>query len=237
MKSLKKYIAEGFGTMMLVILGCGVAMIPNAGLVGTAIAFGAGLFVIIAVIGPISGAHVNPAVSLGMAMNKKITWIEFAFYVLAQFIGGILGALLLYGIYKAVGSDLLMNYAGAVNSSATVGIGGAIAVEVILTTIFVLVVLASTSKKGQGNLAPLFIGIGLLVVHLLGIGLTGTSVNPARSFGVAMMQAIDGNLAGLKDYWIFLIAPLAGGAIAGSISYLFIDKEEKPVVEETEIKE
>ena len=218
---LKKAIAELIGTFVLVFVACGVAALTGGSLVATALSFGLVIVAMAYSIGRVSGCHINPAVSLGCALAKRITWTEFGVYVCSQFVGGILGGIAIFGIAKMANLNLLgdaSNYAvNFANEGLTAGtIIAALLTEIILTCIFVYVILNVTDEKsGSGKKAGVLIGFTLTLVHLVGINLTGTSVNPARSFGTAVATAIfNGELEALKQYWMFLVAPLAGGALA-----------------------
>ena len=212
MKDFKKYLAEFVGTFVLVFVACGVAGQTGGSLAVTSAAFGLVIVAMAYSIGNISGCHINPAVSIAMLCAKKMTMKDFIGYVVAQFLGAIAGAAVLNAVVKDVtklGTNALYN-------------GDALAsfiIEAILTCIFVLAILGVTSKKEFGGAAGLVIGGALTLVHLLGINFTGTSVNPARSFGPAL---IAGNLG---DIWVFLLAPLVGGILAAVI-YGFLAKED-----------
>jgi aquaporin Z len=249
MSLLKKGVAECIGTFVLVVFGCGIAIAssnwaPNEFLVATALAFGLSIVAMAYSIGNISGCHVNPAVSLGVFIYNKITHKdgfgvkELGVYVLAQFIGAILGALLLEAIFSQAGIDKLALGSDAVNT-AVLGTGAkglwlGFLAEVVLTFAFVLAILGVTSKDGYSGQAGLVIGLVLTLVHLLGIKLTGTSVNPARSFGPALIALMNGYTEGMQEIWIFLIAPLVGAALAAvCYGYLTVDKEAK---KEAEVK-
>ncbi len=218
MKDLKKYLAEFLGTFVLVFVACGVAgqictqENGTAGLIGTALAFGLVIVAMAYSIGNVSGCHINPAVSIAMLVSKKMSLKDFCGYVVAQFLGAIAGAAVLNAVVKD-GTKLGCN--ALYNGSA----GVSFVIEAVLTCIFVLAILGVTSKKENGSVAGLVIGGALTLVHLLGISFTGTSVNPARSFGPAL---IAGNLG---DIWVFLLAPLCGGIIAALI-YSFLAKED-----------
>jgi len=236
-KDLKKYLAEFIGTAVLVFAGCGTAVFTNVNIVATALAFGLAVVAMAYTIGPISGCHINPAVSLGALISRKISLKIFCFYVLAQMFGGILGGALLFGLVKLVGFDSVghMGANGFVDLSETFGIttGTAAAVistiltEIILTFIFIFTIIGVTSKKDNKLMAGLEIGLCLVLVHLVGIGLTGTSVNPARSFGVAIFGGIDA----LKEVWVFLVAPLIGAALAGVAGYFMFKNEDDTIVQ------
>ncbi len=228
----RKLAAEALGTALLVIIGVGVATLSfgfrltglsvSAGIVATALAFGLVLLALAYTLGPISGANVNPAVTMGFVLSGRMSLREAAGYWGAQFVGGIVGALVLWGIFSSspvysrsvVG--LGANGWGPHVSMVGIGLGGAFAVEVLLTYIFVTIVLVATSRVGSPGFAGLAIGIALTVVHLIGIPLTGTSVNPARSLGPALIL---GHKA-LAQVWLFIVAPLLGGALA-ALSYRY----------------
>ncbi len=222
---LKKCFAEFLGTAVLVTFGCGVAATNGlgAGYVGIALAFG---FVIVAMaysVGNVSGCHVNPAVSLAMLINGKLTPAEFAGYVISQFLGAIAGGFILYGMFT--GSTFLAQNGMGTNgygelSAVHISAGGAFITEIVLTFVFVFAICGVTSKAEFGNAAGLVIGLSLTLVHLLGLPLTGTSVNPARSFGAALVSAIFGcanGSAALGQVWLFIVAPLIGGACAAIV--------------------
>lgn len=209
MKSFKKYLAEFIGTFVLVTLACGTAAAvdcqtdtANAAYLLTALAFGLVIVAMAYSIGNISGCHINPAVSLAMLISKKMTIIDFIGYVVAQFAGATAGAAVLriiLGADSSLGANSIYN---------VTEIGVSFTVEAILTFVFVLAILGVTSKKEFSGVAGIVIGLSLTLVHIFGIHFTGTSVNPARSFGPAILS---GNTEGL---WIFLLAPLVGGALA-----------------------
>ena len=221
---LKKMIAECIGTFVLVFVACGVAMATGGTLVGTALAFGLVIVAMAYSIGRISGCHINPAVSLALFIRKKISFEEFCGYVIAQVVGGFIGALAIFGIFKMAGVVLpgdACNYiVGWNGTDITVGgTFGAIIAEVILTFIFVYVILNATDEEaGNSKIAGLIIGLTLTLVHLVGITLTGTSVNPARSIATAFGALIyNGDASALAQVWIFIVAPLAGGALAALV--------------------
>ena len=222
---MKKYIAECVGTFVLTFLGCGTAMFLGcgepAGVVGTAIAFGLAVVAMAYTIGEISGCHINPAITLGVALSGRMSWKDAFGYWIGQVIGGIIAGALLLLVANVVGKDLT----GALGSNGVAnagGVGGAFLVEVIATFIFVLVVLGTTDAKfGAGKPAGLAIGLTLILIHLVCINLTGTSVNPARSIGPALFA---GGQA-LKDVWVFICAPLVGGALAACVWPLLVPKE------------
>jgi aquaporin Z len=228
---MRKCAAELLGTALLVFAGVGVATlmfgfkfdggIVAAGMVATALAFGLVLLALVYVLGPISGCHVNPAVTMGAWLSGRLPLTEAIGYWTAQLTGGILGALLLWGMlgsapaYSTSRTGLGANGWGAL-SDIHIGMGGAFLAEVILTAVFVFVVLGITSKFGNAATAGVAIGLSLTVVHLIGIPITGTSVNPARSLGPAL---IVGGSA-LNQVWLFIVAPLVGAVAAAALHWL-----------------
>ena len=222
---MKKYLAECIGTMTLVVLGCGTAMlvgcdaVNGGGYILTALAFGLTIVAMAYSIGNISGCHINPAVSLAMVIRGDLSVKDFIGYVIAQCAGALIGAALLSLIFKLGGvSDMT----GGLGSNGLSGVGGSaiagLLVEIVLTYIFVTAILGVTSKKANhGSFAGLVIGLTLVVVHILGIGLTGTSVNPARSFGPALVAAISGNGEPMAALWVFIVGPMIGSALAACV--------------------
>jgi aquaporin Z len=218
MDNIKKYAAEFLGTAMLVIFGCGSACTNGFGIgyVGIALAFGLIIVAMAYSFGNISGCHVNPAVSIGMLINGKIKPVDFVGYILAQFLGGIVGAGILNfmtsGLTNADGTSLGLGTNGYGTLSAMgISLAQAIVVEIILTFMFVFAVLGVTSRREYSSTAGLVIGLSLTVVHLLGLPFTGTSVNPARSFGPALIVGGEA----FKQVWVFIVAPVIGAIIAG----------------------
>lgn len=212
---MRKYIAECIGTFVLTLLGCGTAVFLGcgtpAGVVGTAFAFGLSVIAMAYTIGGISGCHINPAITLGVALAGRMSWKDACGYWIGQVIGGLLAGAVLLLLVSVVAAPDLTGGLGSNGVANAGGAGGAFLVEVIATFIFVLVVLGTTdSKVGAGNFAGLAIGLTLVLVHLVCINLTGTSVNPARSIGPAVFA---GGTA-LKDLWVFIVAPLIGGALS-----------------------
>ncbi len=222
---MKKYIAELIGTMVLVILGCGTAMLVGCdaanggGYILTALAFGLTIVAMAYSIGNISGCHINPAVSLGVLLTGGMDVKDFVGYVISQCIGALAGAAILAAIF---GLGNVTDMTGGFGSNGLTGVNGSVVagllVEIVLTFIFVTAILGVTSKKANhGSFGGLVIGLTLVVVHILGIGLTGTSVNPARSFGPALVAAINGNTAPIGSLWVFIVGPLAGAALAAVV--------------------
>ena len=225
----KRAIAEFFGTFVLVFVACGVAALTGGDVVATSLAFGLSIVAMAYSVGRVSGCHVNPAVSLGCLVTKRMNLSEFFVYVISQIIGGLLGAVLVFGIFDmgALPVGDACNYAvgGTMNAG---GIIGALLTEIVLTCIFVYTILNVTDEKaGHGKIAGIVIGLTLALVHLVGIKLTGTSVNPARSIATAFAKLIyGGSAAALAQVWMFIVAPLLGGA-AAALLYKLINAEEK----------
>lgn len=209
---IKKFFAELIGTAILVLMGCGSAALlgveATGGHLAVAFAFGLAIVATAYVIGNVSGCHINPAVSLAMLLDKRITGLEFIVYVIAQIAGAIIGAaILMYIVSTGVGDAT-----GALGSNGfgSVGMAGAIVVEILLTFIFVFAVLGVTADPDKGSVAGIVIGLTLAFVHIVGIPLTGTSVNPARSIGPALLAGGEA----LSQLWVFIVAPLIGAVIA-----------------------
>ena len=228
---MKKYIAECIGTMTLVVLGCGTAMLvgcdaaSGGGYILTALAFGLSIVAMAYSIGNISGCHINPAVSLGVylrgGMNKK----DLGGYVIAQCVGALIGSALLAIIFRL---GHVTDMTGGLGANGLAGVGGSVfaglLVEIVLTFIFVICILGVTSKRaGHGSFGGLVIGLTLTGVHILGIGLTGTSVNPARSIGPAIIAAVTGNAAPLVSLWVFIVGPILGATLAATC-YKYLEK-------------
>lgn len=216
---LKKLLAEFLGTATLVLFGCGSAVLAGfdiVGQLGIAFAFGLTIVAMAYGIGPVSGCHVNPAVSLGAYLAGRMGVNEMVQYWVAQFLGALVGAGILYVIAMGKpGYDLVANGLGQ-NGFGDAYLGGysmtaALTFEIVATFIFVTVILGSTQSKAPSAFAGLAIGLTLTVIHIVGIQVTGVSVNPARSFGPAVF--VQG--AALQQLWLFILAPLIGAAVAG----------------------
>ena len=226
---MKKYICEFIGTAVLVLFGCGSAAIAGStlGTLGIALAFGLSIVAMAYVIGNISGCHINPAVSLAMLINKKISLKEFGFYVLSQVLGAIFGIGLLFLIINLSGLNIDVTGLGANGfgegvSAVGLNMLGAIIVEIVLTFVFIYTILGVTSDEKYASVAGIVIGLTLAFVHIMGIPLTGTSVNPARSLAPAIFL---GGTA-LKQVWVFIVAPFIGSTLA-AFTFKFLNKEEK----------
>lgn len=230
---MKKYIAEFIGTAVLVVFGCGSAVAANTLVAGNgaeiplalstlliAFAFGLSIVAMAYSIGNVSGCHINPAVSFGLLVAGKMTVKDFIGYLVAQFLGGIAGAGLLVAFF---GSNESLGQNGYAEASALgTSMPVAFLVEVVLTFVFVLLILGVTSKTENASVAGLVIGFTLTLIHILGIPFTGTSVNPARSFGPALLA---GGTA-LAQVWLFIVAPLVGGGIAALVHRYVLAAEE-----------
>lgn len=219
----RKLAAEVLGTFVLVLFGCGAAMASGADIAATSLAFGISVLVMAFAVGHISGGHFNPAVSVGAGVAGRIAWIDVAFYIVAQLVGAILAGLVLFTVWKGTDgfdSDGGMATNGWGDQSATdIALWAALLIEVIGTAVFLWVILAATDKRNKAiaSSAPFAIGFALTGLHMVMIPLTGTSVNPARSIGVAIFGGTDA----ITQVWAFIVAPLVGAAIAG-ITYAFI---------------
>ena len=216
---MKKYISELIGTMVLVLFGCGSAAIAGStlGTLGIAMAFGLSIVAMAYVIGDISGCHINPAVSIGMWIDNRLNSKDLIMYIIFQCIGAVIGIALLAAMINSAPSlggylttGLGQNGFGSA-SSVGLNVVGAILVEIILTFVFVFTVLGVTKKVENGAVAGIVIGLTLAFVHIMGIPLTGTSVNPARSLAPALFM---GGQA-LQQVWVFILAPIVGAVIAG----------------------
>ena len=236
----RKLVAEAIGTAVLVFVGVGVATLSfgfkfaggsvSSGVVATALAFGIVLLGLAYVLGPISGCHVNPAVTLGFVVSGRMELGQAVGYWIAQFVGGMVGALGLWAVFSSSQTYSRSAIGLGANgwghaSMIHIGLSGAFAAETVLTAVFVLVVLVATSRVGAPGFAGLAIGLALAAVHLLGISLTGTSVNPARSLGPAIVV---GGTA-LSQVWLFIVAPLAGGVSAAVLYRYFVPPGETDV--------
>lgn len=233
MKTSSKFMAEMLGTFLLVFGGCGTAIFAGAsvGFLGVALAFGLTVLAMVYAIGPISGAHLNPAVSFGLYFNHRISMRDMLWYWLAQVVGGVIAASILYvisinsgvtiGTFAAngYGTDFFHNAPNYLHTNTL----GAFLIEAILTFIFLIVILGSTDKNAPKGFAGIAIGLTLTLIHLISIPLTNTSVNPARSISQALFSD---NVLALPQLWLFIIAPLIGAALAG-ILYKYISQNKE----------
>ena len=222
MKAFKKYVAEFLGTFVLVLFACGTATVAgcatndkNVAYFITALAFGLVIVAMAYSIGNISGCHINPAVSIAMLLTGKMSFGDFIGYIIAQFAGATAGAAVLMAL---VGKENGLGQNGLYEGNVSLSL----VIELILTFVFVYVILGVTSKKEYSNVAGIVIGLTLTLVHIFGIHFTGTSVNPARSFGPAIFMGGEA----LSNYWVFCLAPLVGGILA-AVCFKLLHSEEK----------
>lgn len=231
----RKLAAEFFGTFWLVFGGCGSAVLAagfpqlGIGFVGVSFAFGLTVLTMAFAVGGISGGHFNPAVSLGLAMSNRFEWRELIPYWVAQVVGGLLGAGILY--YIASGAPNFTPGGFASNgygdlSPGKFSMGAAFVTEVVLTAAFLIVILGSTSKAAPTGFAPIAIGLGLTLIHLISIPVTNTSVNPARSTAAAFFA----QTGAMSQLWLFWLAPLIGAAVGALIWRLVLSPGESPAL-------
>ncbi len=222
---MKKYLAEFIGTFTLVLLGCGAAVVAGEyiGVLGIAFAFGLAIVAMAYSVGNISGCHINPAVSLAFLLAKRMGGKDCALYVVSQCLGAIAGAFVLLVMMKGLLAGYDVSNLGLGQNGygegygAGFGLKAAVIFELVATFIFAFVILESTKERAPKGFAGLAIGLTLVVIHIVGIKITGTSVNPARSIGPALFV---GGLA-LKQLWVFIVCPLVAGAVAGLTSKIF----------------
>lgn len=228
MNYMKKYSAELIGTMALVLIGCGSAVIAGKfiGFTGISFAFGLTVLAMVYAIGSISGCHINPAITIAMLVAGKIKGKDAIFYIIAQCIGGIIGAGILWAIasgitgFSLASTGLGQNGFGA-HSPAGYSLAACFIAEVVLTALFLFVIFGSTHDKAPKGFAGISIGFTLVLIHLIGIPITGTSVNPARSLGPAVFVGGDA----LAQLWLFIVAPIIGGIISALIWKYIFDKQ------------
>lgn len=228
---MNKMLAESFGTFWLVLGGCGSAVLAAAfpdvgiGLLGVSLAFGLTVLTMAYAIGHISGCHLNPAVSIGLWAAGRFPTSQLLGYIVAQVIGGVLGAAVLYLIASGkVGFDASAGFASngfGAHSPGGYSLTSALVAEIVMTMMFLLVILGATDKRAPAGMAPIAIGLCLTLIHLITIPVTNTSVNPARSTAVAIFQ---GDWA-LSQLWLFWLAPIVG-AVLGAMAYKLISKED-----------
>lgn len=230
--SSKKYAAEALGTFALVVFGCGAAAIAGVstvgpsglGLLGISLAFGLAVVAMAYTIGPISGCHINPAISVAMTVAGKLSVKDLIGYVIAQCIGAILGAGVLYVIASGQFGFEMGDWALGSNGWGEGYLGNfdmksAFITEVVFTFLFLMVIFGTTAKDASPQMAGLAIGISLALIHFVAIPITGTSVNPARSLGPALFA---GGVA-LQQLWLFIVAPIAGGILAALTRKIFVN--------------
>ncbi len=225
---LKKLSAEFLGTAWLVLGGCGSAVLAagfpelGIGFVGVALAFGLTVLTMAYAIGHISGCHLNPAVTLGLWSAGKVPGTDVFPYIIAQVIGGIAGAAILAAIATGKADFNLVQSGFAANGFGEHSPGGyslqaALICEVVLTFFFLMIILGATDGRAPAGFAPIAIGLGLTLIHLISIPVTNTSVNPARSTSQALFLALNGGGWAIQQLWVFWVAPIAGGVLAGLV--------------------
>ncbi|MEQ1768690.1 MAG: aquaporin Z [Devosia sp.] len=229
----RKLSAEAFGTFWLVLGGCGAAVLATGnptfgiGWIGVSFAFGLTVLTMAYAVGGISGGHFNPAVSLGLALANRFEWKDLIPYWVAQVIGGIVGAAVLYLIASGTADFAAGGFASNgfdARSPGGYGMVSALVCEVVMTALFLLIILGSTSKAAPAGFAPLAIGLGLTLIHLISIPVTNTSVNPARSIAAAIFSTN----GGMGQVWLFIVAPLVGAAVGGLIWRYVLAPGESP---------
>ncbi len=234
-RSPQALLAEFIGTFVLVLGGCGAAVLAAAttttdgtevgiGYLGVALAFGLTVFVMAWSVGPLSGGHFNPAVTVGLAVAGRFAWRKAPAYVVTQVVAAVVAAAVLYAVasdrpgFDAVTSGFASNGYGE-RSPAGYGLTAAIVVEVLLTAVFLVVILGATSDRAPTGLGPVAIGLALTLIHLVSIPVTNTSVNPARSIGPALFAG----QGALEQLWLFVLAPLVGAVVAGVLYSRVLD--------------
>ena len=232
MSSTKKYFAEGLGTFALVLFGCGAATVSGIsstgpsgiGLLGIALAFGLAVVAMAYTIGPISGCHINPAISVAMLAAGKLSGKDTLGYVFSQCLGAIAAAGVLYLLLSGTSGFTMPEWGLGSNGWGEGYLGGydmqsALISEFVFTFLFLMVIFGTTAKNASPQMAGLAIGLSLVLIHLVSIPITGTSVNPARSLGPALFA---GGTA-LSQLWLFIVAPIAGGLFAAVVRKIFVD--------------
>ena len=223
---MRKLLSEFLGTFVLVLFGCGAAILAGQyiGNAGIALAFGLAVLVMAYAVGPISGGHFNPAVTVGLAIAKRFSWRDALPYIAAQILGAIVAATVIYAIVTGY-----VGFTGdvggfAANTYSKFSVGAALLTEVVMTFAFLIVILGATSKDADSKFAGIAIGLALAVIHLVSIPVTNTSVNPARSISQALFST---DPAALSQLWLFIVAPLAGAIIAGFVWHYLMDGKKK----------
>ena len=226
MSDTHKYLAELIGTFVLVFMGCGSAVIAGkeVGFLGISLAFGLSVLVMVYAIGPISGCHINPAITIAMLVNGKISGKDAGVYIICQCIGAIIAAALLLVIMTGLPTyDIATNGLGqngyGVASPAGFSMMSGLFAEVILTFIFLIVIFGATSKAAPAGFAGIAIGLSLALIHIVGIPITGESVNPARSIGPALL--VGGTV--LTQIWLFIVAPIIGAVLAAFVGKYLLE--------------
>lgn len=235
MTDSKKLLAEAIGTAWLVIGGCGTAILAGGGvgLLGISLAFGLTVVTMAYAIGHISGCHLNPAVTIGLFVGKRFDAKDVGPYIVAQIVGAIIGAAVIAVIVKSGGDAT--HTGGKLGEFAANGVGehspdkyklvAGLVAEAALTFFFLFIILGATSKRAPSGMAPLAIGLGLALIHLISIPVTNTSVNPARSISQALFAGLGGDWGFVKQLWVFILAPAAGAAAAGVVYPMLDDNK------------
>jgi aquaporin Z len=242
----KRAFAEFIGTFWLVFGGCGSAVLAagfpvlGIGFVGVSLAFGLTVLTMAFAIGHISGCHLNPAVSVGLVVGKRFPASELPAYVIAQVLGGLVGSAVLYVIAKGKeGFSLAGGFASngyAEHSPGGYNLAACMTAEVVLTFMFLMIILGATDLRAPKGFAPIAIGLGLTLIHLIGIPVTNLSVNPARSTGPAVIVAMFGDSWAVGQLWLFWVAPIVGAALAGAVYQVFATEPEPQVREQMAAK-
>jgi aquaporin Z len=239
---MKRSVAELIGTFWLVLGGCGSAVLAAAfpdvgiGLLGVSFAFGLTVLTMVYAIGHVSGCHLNPAVSFGLAVGGRFGWGDLPAYVIAQVIGATLAAFLLWFIaagapdFTLAVNGLAVNGYGELSPGAYSMLAGFVT-EVVMTMMFLLIILGATDKRAPAVSAGIAIGLALTLIHLISIPVTNTSVNPARSTGPAIALMTGGYGQAMSQLWLFWVAPIIGAGLAGVIYNLFASKDEPSEIE------
>jgi len=242
MSIFKRSIAEFIGTFWLVLGGCGSAVLAAAfpdvgiGLLGVSLAFGLTVLTMVYAIGHISGCHLNPAVSVGLAVGRRFPWSDLPAYVIAQVLGAIVAAYVLYFIASGQEGFTLAANALAVNGYGELSPGkysmvAGFVTEVVMTMMFLIIILGATDKRAPAVSAGIAIGLALTLIHLISIPVTNTSVNPARSTGPAIALMTGGYAQAMSQLWMFWVAPIIGAVLAGLVYNLFATADEPQEIE------
>lgn len=221
---MRKLLAEFLGTFVLVLFGCGAAVLAgkHIGFAGISLAFGLSVFVMAYAVGPISGGHFNPAVSVGLACAGRFSWRSVVPYVLVQLVGATVAAAVIYAIATGTAAGGVDVGGFAANTYGEYTLCAALLTEIVLTFVFLIVILGATAKEAFGKFAGAAIGLALVAIHLVSIPITNTSVNPARSTSQALFAT---DPAALSQLWVFWVAPIVGAIIAGLVWKLLLEKK------------
>ena len=225
---MRKLLSEFLGTFVLVLFGCGAAILAGQyiGYAGIALAFGLAVLVMAYAVGPISGGHFNPAVTIGLAMAKRFEWRGVIPYIVSQIVGATAAAAVLYVIVNGASSFAgAVNVGGfAANTFSNFSMCAAFLTEFVMTFVFLIVILGATAKDAADKFAGIAIGLALTVIHLVTIPVTNTSVNPARSISQAVFST---DPAAMSQLWLFIAAPIAGAVVAGIVWKYLLESKKK----------